>query len=1177
MTDQQGDGRAHLIAQRASLARLTRYGVIESVVFSPVDEPFAEIDDQQPGEVLLETLPSWREMCERVAEQLAIQHTDPFVLDTVIVPSAGHQRALSQFLASRELQGICAGIEFTTLPALRRDLAQEYLDISPHLDPWRPRDLTVAIIKALDAVKAEPWFEPLAHHLDGCSASPTTGHEKNRRAVTARRISTLYRGYWEHCPELIDAWREGRDVGPDGSPLAPDQQWQAKLWRELRDSIRIPDPLSRHYQLYDALFTQPWTRPGRMFALTVSRNSQLDAELLFALTIRAGLRRWQLGLPVETRRLAGGGFTSQRPGEVGAAQSILLSRYATDAATLHIDPPAGQTSLQKMQADVRADRAPAGRYRADGSVQIHLSHGPERQVEVLREVLTGIFQDKQDLQPREVLILSPQLDRYSAHLRACFAPAEVVQHPGQTLRAQLSGSSTLIDNPILDLVRRLLALPDSRAFTSDLIELISQPAVLRRFALRNDDVDELAALLDRANASWGIDAKHRRSFGVSHSDGTWWQSIERMLLGLVLDSSSAAMVGGTVPIDSVRSDDMHRVGSLAEVVSRIRSHLLEFEQPATAAVWAARLRAMLADLTAVDSASQWQMQQALGVLADWETTSLLNMSRADVDAVLGEIDALDDLDGWLVDVDVDPTNPPDGQGNDHEPETFRRPGVELSAAEVLAMFEQWAPRAVGRPNFGNGTMLVGALGELQAVEHRVIVLLGVDDDIFPTRFAKVGDDLLGGRGNDQRRLASRQQFLDAMLAAQDAFIVISQGADERTNARLPEPVAVLDLMTALGRSVSDDAAADPDDAIIRRHGLQAHSWSNFTSEIAGRPFSFDDKALAGAIQLSDPQPAKSGQSSPWQWRFPEQPWDEELTVAQLADFLRNPARFLLRDVQGLYLRGDLAVERESLPLQQSALDQYAMTDAMLEDLLTGASPQDAISLELGRGRVLRNQASWQLLTAKNQDATAIYQRLQQARSGQLEDVDCVVDLDLASGPVRLTARVRSWDDQIVHYTAGSANENRRIQLWLELLMAAASRPQGSVNGLLVARSDFAMRCPDADLATRLLSEIVQLRHAAKHRVVPLPVRTARVQTDPPSPWQDRNVRSAWRGSSTSEIPGDHEDPYWRHFFIEPDDLFGVPSLDDDPLPYQSGRVASRFVQLSRWLFDPMNAHERRLP
>src|SRR5690625_6740139 len=87
----------------------------------------------------------------------------------------------------------------------------------------------------------------------------------------------------------------------------------------------------------------------------------------------------------------------------------------------------------------------------DASVQVHGCHSKSRQVEVLREVLTGLFEDDPDLEPRDVLILCPDVEENAPLLHAAFGALPAAAPPGHHWRTGIAARARAAPNPPFDL------------------------------------------------------------------------------------------------------------------------------------------------------------------------------------------------------------------------------------------------------------------------------------------------------------------------------------------------------------------------------------------------------------------------------------------------------------------------------------------------------------------------------------------------------------------------------------------------------------------------------------------------------------------------------------------------------------------------------------------------------
>ena len=97
-------------------------------------------------------------------------------------------------------------------------------------------------------------------------------------------------------------------------------------------------------------------------------------------------------------------------------------------------------------------RRPAGVLAAgDRSVQVHACHGAARQVDVLREVLLGMLEADPTLEPRDILVMCPDIETYAPLITAGFGLGDLVDggHPAHRLRVRLADRSLAQTNPLL--------------------------------------------------------------------------------------------------------------------------------------------------------------------------------------------------------------------------------------------------------------------------------------------------------------------------------------------------------------------------------------------------------------------------------------------------------------------------------------------------------------------------------------------------------------------------------------------------------------------------------------------------------------------------------------------------------------------------------------------------------
>ena len=477
------------------------------------------------------------------------------------------------------------------------------------------------------------------------------------------------------------------------------------------------------------------------------------------------------------------------------------------------------------------------------------------------------------LEPRDVIVMCPDIETFAPLIHATFGSAHAIdedeQPPLQPPKGAIDEPSTLPDlhvrfadrslrqtNPVLGAVAELLELAASRITASQVIDFASRAPVRRRFAFDDDDLARLGDWIAATGVRWGLDAAHRAPYKLdavpSH---TWRAGIDRVLLGVTMAEDDLRLVGAALPLDDVDSGDIDLAGRFAEFVDRLHTAvgLLSGDKPVTD--WVAAIAAAADTLCAARDAEQWQLAQLRALLAD----------------VVAEAST-----------------------DQNYPST-----VPLALAEIQSLL---ADRLRGRPtraNFRTGHLTMCTLVPMRSVPHRVVCLLGLDDEVFPRRSTPDGDDLVERApcvGDRDPRSQDRQLLLDAVLAASEHLVITYSGRDERTNAARPPAVPLgelLDLIDATVRTADVDPAGAPVPArnrIVVHHPLQPFDARNFIpgALVAGQPWSFDRVAHRGAIAGTQPRHAPGSFLG-----APLGPADSEvIELADLVQFAQHPPKDL---------------------------------------------------------------------------------------------------------------------------------------------------------------------------------------------------------------------------------------------------------------------------------------------
>ncbi|GAB3246359.1 exodeoxyribonuclease V subunit gamma [Nocardioides dilutus] len=1041
-------------------------------------------------------------LADALGDLLSTPLDDPFATELVLVPARGVERWLSQRLSHRlgassqvDGDGVCAGVEFR----FPRSLVAELTGTRDE-DPWAAAELAWPLLSVLDACLDEPWAATLATHLGHRDTGDEAEFRRGRRYAVARRLAGLFASYAAQRPQLLADWSAGEATDGLGSPLDPDLAWQPPLWRALTAAVDAPVPAVRHAETLARLAAGPSDLPPRVSLFGHTRMPSTEIELLRALADHHDLHLW---LPHPSgdlwHRLADLTAPTTRRDDVShrRVRHPLLASLGRDQRELQRSLGAGHhgeevaapdlpdTLLGRLQSDLRADAVrPAGRVHdpADRSVQVHRCHGPARQVQVLREVLLGLLADDPTLEPRDILVMCPDIEHYAPLITAAFGLGEVVEggHPAHRLRVQLADRALSSTNPLLGVAAQLLDLAGSRTTASAVLDLAQSPPVRRRFGFVDDDLDTLAGWVRESGVRWGFDAEHREPFGVRYLQNTWRFGIDRVLTGVALSDDSQTWLGTALPLDDVGSNRVELAGRFAEYVDRLVAATdgLSGTHPLTD--WLSGLVDGVLALTRVERADQWQVGQMQRELA-----------RVEVDA--GE-----------------------------------RAASTLRLADVRAMLQDHLQGRPTRANFRAGSLTVCTMVPMRSVPHRVVCLLGLDDGIFPRQRIVDGDDVLARNpvtGERDIRSEDRQLLLDAIGAATERLVVTYTGADPHSGQDRPPAVPLGELLDALDRTTE----APVRDAVVVKHPLQAYDVRNVEPGRLGvpTPFTFDPQMLRAAVAATGPRtPPPPFLTAPLATPASTRAGAADISLDDLVRFFKDPVKGFFRALD-LTLPWDVDAVSDAMPVEIDTLDTWGVGMRMLEDMLRGIHPDTARDIEWRRGALPPGQLGWRKATEVRETAMNLAVAALTHRQVAPQAYD--VDVQLRGGR-RLTGTVTPvYGDRLVAVGYSRLDGKHLLESWVRLLALAAGHPDHNWTALTIGRaprgSQAAQRLlgPAATEPLGLLSDLVDLYDQGRQAPLQLPLKTSFAWACAVRQGQDPRAEALKKWKS-SRYPGEDADP-----------------------------------------------------
>jgi len=1131
---------------------------------------------------------------ESLVEMLCAQLTaswpdDPFQRVPIVVGSSGMERFLRHEIATRT--GIAAGLAFPfPRPALAgaarwllagaTESQAEFweLDDAQQQDAARfeREGIAFRLIGELRSRAADPAFVRVERYLAEGTASQEAGRPVTARELTfAREVGDVLDRLMHDRPVDALAWAR------DPSIVDPQHVWLATLLRQLG----VADDAASPARNFESLCAKAIPDTGR--ALCVFGLSTLgpgDRERLAQIARGVDVHLFVL---VPTREWIG---DQRTPGEYrGAVRSAKTAEAVAqiESDQQHANPTIAalgspsrdlqtwfeETGYQRDDQvfDVSDDAAPtllgqiqrwmllaeglndvAGPWQLDRSVQFHATYGALRQCEVLRDQLLMLFAQDKTLEPRDVLVMTPDIETYASLVAAVFARRGATPAIATSV-ADLGLSRT---NPMAEVMFALLELAAERVTATRVSSLLSLGPVRARFGIVDEQAGELQELLRKSGLRWGLDADDRARVNQPRRDqNTVRFAAERVALGVLMPdedplgvvSGDTAELGPAVPLDAIGSEAVDRAGALLGLLSAVRVHRTALAGPLSAKEWRQRLLLALDAVAATPDATAWLRAEVASALDQFVThASPLADLPVERDAVRK----------WLVG------------------------GFEIA---------QRGDRPI------TGAVTVCALQPMRSVPFRVVALLGMDDGAFPRGGHRANWDPFEQRRAGERdgREIDRHLLLEAILSAREHLIFLWSGHEIQTGKDQAAAVPVEELLETLATLTKHSRAS-----LVREHPLQPWSEKNFLPQSA----TYDVK-LAEAATLrrqlrttmgSTPSTSATGLFGLRTALVPAETEPlREITIGDLVNALYKPQKYFLRQRLGLWLETKETSIEDREPLELGAMERdYATTQRVFDAL---SEPGVDATVEVG-AVVERNEKRLAgqgdlPLRAGGRKVFAVHQRRACALLDNAADVAGVRTEPMAlswksTAGVSLVGHVADVRDHngrlLLQWpnVVGSDGAHALLSAWLHLLVAAASGH--AVAGARVVDADDEAGTKGAggvfvalpqDVATpqsyasEVLDDLVSVLSRARRTALPL-FRSASpaaarellaAQSKQPAIGAFVKLRDAidkaWEGGDFGP-PGDRNDAWV-------DAVFGDYSPTDD-----LGSQADGFIDLAKRVWLP---------
>ena len=825
--------------------------------------------------------------------------TDPFAVHTIVVPSLGVRSWLTPQLAQRlgarngMNDGVLANVNIRYIGYLQtiiRDAAKI------KSDAWNRDAVNLATLRALADFPETARLEK----------------KYNGRLNAARTLADRFDRYAARRPELILSWDNG--IAALGELDAEKFEWQFHLWQKVREIIgESPWPV-----LKENICAQ--LRAGQVFPGLPSRlmiagfenisptqldlidalSTVVDIELIFVhqspflaqewnkITAQVAPNRHELPMvdafvpnSVTPLRLPPAWMKSSFELE------LLLSAYGLPVSYSNVLTKESSSSklLHHVQHTVATGKVTpyTPSVSHDSSVQIHRAHNLSRQVEVLHDALLHAFEEVEDLQPHDVVILCADPEAAAPVLEAIFEKTtQNTSNKFVRLPLVVADRSLREVSDGAELSAHVLQLITSRFDSESFLAVATHPLVARRFHVSPADVSTWLRHLEQSRLRWGLDAEHRQELGLVAPELTahsWLESVERSMLGAVMPvGQDPVVVGESVrPLPFIDASETQSLLTLIEVLSVLvrLEHLGRVER--TMDSWCAIFTGALYELCG-DSCTD--LDDVFLLVNQYQRASLQiheKTSQSSISDVVPFSQFAEYLNG-----DLQSTS--------------------------------------GRQPLRTGAITATSFIPLRTVPFKVVCVLGYDDGTLPSGESE-GDDLIAATpmlGDGDARLESRRILLDALMSARERFIVTCTGRSIKNNNLLPLVTPLAEMLDFFGDcGLVQPTSGSESSAIEYIHPRHLGSADNFGSgekdnavSVPTQPWSFDEIGRTIATTRQGVSAMKNSVRTPVV--IPE-----PLEIIALDDLVRlvlKPLDYYLRKGLGIWRPWVGEVEDATLPI-----------------------------------------------------------------------------------------------------------------------------------------------------------------------------------------------------------------------------------------------------------------------
>jgi len=854
-------------------------------------------------------------LIDRLASNLSRPLPSVFEKEIIVTQSPGMARWIAMQLAARH--HISANTDYPFPNAFLHYLCEKLsIETGPE-DIFDPEILAFRIMKILPGCLDRTAYASLRSYF-------IDDDRQIKQMQLSGQIADLFDQYLVFRPDMIFAWEKGNKIS------AGDQIWQADLWRELALGYENRHRAGLHAQIQAVikkLKPSDLRLPERISIFGISYLPLFHLQIMAALSAVVKIDMYLLnpcreywGEVLSDRDISrirekymyqsedDPDLHLETGNQLLASLGSLGRDFLYSVAAHECDIREYYQSIERdnllgmIQSDIldmrdaqqkKDDRDDIKTLVGDDSISIHACHSTMREIEILHDCILDMLEQNSELQPVDILVMTPDIELYAPIIQAVFEKPVDGQAP---MPFSVADRTLASESRVVEGFFSLLDLTENRREAFKIIGLLDYAMIRDKFDLNESDIAVVSRWIQNLNIRWGVDGAARQALGLPlFEENTWKNGLERLLLGYAMSGEPETLYGDRLPYNGPEGDDARILGNFMAYFACLNNVLEKFETPKTLEKWSAVLLEILDCLFDTNGSSQRELQ----ILK-----RLFNR--------LPEIQDISEFDQTI----------------DFHSMVF------------------YLKRHLDDASFGAGFITGGvtfcAMLPMRSIPFKVICLIGMNGDAFPRDDNVLGFDLMAAHprlGDRSRKKDDKYLFLEALISARQKLHISYIGKDIQDNSTIEPCVLVSELLDYI-----KDAYGVHTDGIVQQHPLQAfsnryfnntpdlfsYSKENFDAVLASQP----PQSSSTFIQGSLPEPEKSFKT---------------LQTGTLGAFFANPIKYFMQKRLGIFLEEGRGVPEESEYFRLGGLSGYQIGSESLNHDINGSNSVELLPLLQAKG------------------------------------------------------------------------------------------------------------------------------------------------------------------------------------------------------------------------------------